>query len=86
MLTRLGSSVNRIKQFTPGAAHELRAPFSFTRTVAEVALRNPHIDPESWRAFEEIVDEGAKAAVLRAAGWDWQLPRQLPKCTEAIFR
>lgn len=64
MLARLESSVNRIKQFTADASHELRAPLSFTRTVAEVALRNPQIDPESRRAFEEIVDEGAKAAVL----------------------
>ncbi len=64
MLARLESSINRIKQFTADASHELRAPLTFTRTVAEVALRNPQIDPESRRAFEEIVDEGAKAAVL----------------------
>jgi signal transduction histidine kinase len=64
MLARLDSSVNQIKQFTADASHELRAPLSFTRTVAEVALRNPQIDPESRRAFEEIVEEGAKAAVL----------------------
>jgi heavy metal sensor kinase len=64
MLARLESSVNRIKQFTADASHELRAPLSFTRTVAEVALRNPQIDRESRQAFEEIVDEGAKAAVL----------------------
>ena len=44
MLARLDSSVNRIKQFTADASHELRAPLSFTRTVAEVALRNPQID------------------------------------------
>ncbi len=64
MLARLESSVNRIKQFTSDASHELRAPLSFTRMVAEVALRNPQIDAESRRAFGEIVDEGAKAAVL----------------------
>ena len=66
MLARLESSVNRIRQFTADASHELRAPLSFTRTVAEVALRNPRIDEESRHAFEEIVDEGAKAAVLLA--------------------
>jgi heavy metal sensor kinase len=64
MLDRLESSVSRIRQFTADASHELRAPLSFTRTVAEVALRNPGIDAESRHAFEEIVDEGAKAAVL----------------------
>jgi signal transduction histidine kinase len=66
MLARLESSVTRIKQFTADASHELRAPLSFTRTVAEVAMRNPQIDPESRRAFEEIVEEEAKAAVLLA--------------------
>ena len=66
MLVRLESSVNRIRQFTADASHELRAPLSFTRTVAEVALRNPLIDAESRHAFKEIVDEGAKAAVLLA--------------------
>jgi heavy metal sensor kinase len=64
MLGRLQSSVDRIRQFTADASHELRAPLSFTRTVAEVALRNPRIDAESRRAFQEIVDEGAKAALL----------------------
>jgi heavy metal sensor kinase len=64
MLSRLESSVGQIKQFTADASHELRAPLSFTRTVAEVALRNPKIDRESRQAFREIVDEGAKAAEL----------------------
>jgi heavy metal sensor kinase len=64
MLDRLEASVDRIRQFTADASHELRAPLSFIRTVSEVALRNPHIDPESRHAFEGIVGEGAKAAVL----------------------
>jgi len=64
MLGRLESAVGQIRQFTADASHELRGPLSFTRTVAEVALRNPDIDPESRRAFQEIVDEAAKAAVL----------------------
>jgi heavy metal sensor kinase len=64
MLDRLEASVDRIHQFTADASHELRAPLSFTRTVAEVALRNPRIDPQSRQAFREIVGEVAKAAVL----------------------
>ena len=64
MLQRLESSVNRIKQFTADASHELRGPLSFTRTVAEVALRNPHADPDSRRAFEDIVYESSKASEL----------------------
>ena len=64
MLGRLESSVKRIEQFTADASHELRGPLSFTRTVAEVALRNPHADAESREAFADIVEETAKAAVL----------------------
>ena len=64
MLQRLESAVSQIKQFTADASHELRGPLSFTRTVAEVALRNPHADPDSRRAFEDIVDESSKASEL----------------------
>jgi heavy metal sensor kinase len=64
MLQRLDSAVSQIKRFTADASHELRGPLSFTRTVAEVALRNPNADPESRRAFEDIVEESAKAADL----------------------
>lgn len=64
MLDRLESSVNQIKRFTADASHELRGPLTFTRTVAEIALRNPATDPESKAAFEDIVDETATAAVL----------------------
>jgi heavy metal sensor kinase len=64
MLARLELAVNQIKQFTADASHELRGPLSFVRTVAEVALRNPHADAESRQAFEDIVEETAKATVL----------------------
>ncbi len=64
MLDRLESSVNQIKRFTADASHELRGPLAFTRTVAEVAIKNPRADPESRRAFQDIVDEVASAAVL----------------------
>ncbi len=64
MLARLDVAVNQIKQFTADASHELRGPISFVRTVAEVALRNSKADTESRRAFEDIVEETAKATVL----------------------
>jgi heavy metal sensor kinase len=64
MLGRLESAVKTIKQFTADASHELRGPLSFTRTVAEVALRNPRADDESRQAFQDIVDEAAKAAAV----------------------
>lgn len=64
MLERLETAVNRIKQFTADASHDLRGPISFTRTVAEVALRSPSTDPQSRQAFVDIVDESARAALL----------------------
>jgi len=64
MLERLETAVNRIKQFTADASHDLRGPISFTRTVAEVALRNPAADPQSRQAFADIVDESARTAEL----------------------
>jgi heavy metal sensor kinase len=64
MLQRLDSAVSQIKRFTADASHELRGPLSFTRTVAEVALRNPGTDLDSRKAFEDIVEEAAKATDL----------------------
>jgi heavy metal sensor kinase len=64
MLVRIEAAVNQIKQFTGDASHELRGPLSFVRTVAEVALSNPQVDTESRQAFQEIVEETAKAAAL----------------------
>jgi len=64
MLERLDAAVNQIKQFTADASHELRGPLSFTRTVAEVALRNNQIDPASRKSFEDIAEEASKASEL----------------------
>src|SRR5262249_1495823 len=64
MLSRLENSVNRIQRFTADASHELRSPISFMRTVAEVALGNPEVDPESRAAFQDILAESTEAATL----------------------
>lgn len=64
MLDRLESSVIQIKRFTADASHELRGPLSFTRTVAEIALKNPDADAESRIALQDIVDEAANATIL----------------------
>lgn len=64
MLERLESAVNRIKQFTADASHELRGPLSFTRVVAEVAIKRPTTDSISHRAFQDILEEVSKASVL----------------------
>ncbi len=64
MLDRIESAVNRIKQFTADASHELRGPLSFVRTVAEIAMRRPETDVANHRAFQEIVDEVSKATEM----------------------
>lgn len=64
MLDRLEASVNQMKRFTADASHELRGPLTFTRTVAEIALKHPGTDAASRTAFQDIVDEAAKAAVM----------------------
>jgi heavy metal sensor kinase len=64
MLARLESAVKQIRRFTADASHELRGPITFTRTVAEVALRNPQIDSKSKQAFGDIVEECSKAGKL----------------------
>src|SRR4051812_32622 len=48
MLSRLDASVERMKQFTADASHELRAPVSLIRTTAEVAMLRER-RPEEYR-------------------------------------
>jgi heavy metal sensor kinase len=64
MLARLDSAVSQIKRFTADASHELRGPLSFTRTVAEVALRNYQLNDQSRKAFQDIADEASKTSIL----------------------
>ncbi len=64
MLERLEVAVRKLKQFTADASHELRGPLALTRTVAEVALRNPLIDGTSRTAFREVVEESARATAM----------------------
>lgn len=64
MLERLEIAVRKLKQFTADASHELRGPLSLTRTIAEVALRQPNADQESRTSFLEIADASANAAKL----------------------
>jgi heavy metal sensor kinase len=64
MLDRLEASVNHIKRFTADASHELRGPLTFTRAVAEIALRDVNIDRTSRVALQDIVDEVSKATAM----------------------
>lgn len=64
MLERLEVAVRKLKQFTADASHELRGPLSLTRTIAEVAFRQPDTDKESRASFLEIANASANAAKL----------------------
>jgi heavy metal sensor kinase len=63
MLARLESSVQRIKQFTANASHELRAPVSLIRTTAEVAVqRRDRPATEYLHALDEILEESERTS------------------------
>ena len=64
MLARLEDAVERINRFTADASHELRSPVALIRTVAEYALRKPHIDTDSKEAFQEILAEAVDTGLL----------------------
>ncbi|HKE23449.1 MAG TPA: ATP-binding protein [Bryobacteraceae bacterium] len=63
MLARLASSVQRMKQFTADASHELRAPVSLIRTTAEVAVqRRDRPAAEYLQALDEILEESERTS------------------------
>ena len=63
MLSRLESSVQRIRQFTADASHELRAPVSLIRTTAEVAvLKRDRPAAEYLQALDEILEESERTS------------------------
>jgi heavy metal sensor kinase len=64
VLTRLEGAVSHIRQFTGDASHELRGPITYMRMVSELAMREPAITDESRKAFQDVVDESAKASLL----------------------
>jgi heavy metal sensor kinase len=68
MLGRLDNAVQRMRQFTADASHELRTPIAIIRTTAELALRRER-DPEEYRKSLENVQ--------REAEWMTQLAEDL---------
>jgi heavy metal sensor kinase len=63
MLSRLESSVRRIRQFTADASHELRAPVSLIRTTAEVAvLKRDRPADEYLQALDEVLEESERTS------------------------
>jgi len=63
MLSRLESSVQRIRQFTADASHELRAPVSLIRTTAEVAvLKRDRPAAEYLQALDDVLEESERTS------------------------
>jgi signal transduction histidine kinase len=55
LLDRLEASLTAQRQFAANASHELRAPLTRTRTLAEIALGDPDATVDSLRASHERV-------------------------------
>jgi heavy metal sensor kinase len=63
MLSRLASSVRRMKQFTADASHELRAPISLIRTTAEVAVQKRDRPAADYlQALDEVLEEAERTS------------------------
>jgi signal transduction histidine kinase len=55
LLARLDSSFQSQRQFVANASHELRTPLARLKTLAQVALADPHASVESLRASHQRV-------------------------------
>jgi heavy metal sensor kinase len=64
MLARIEDSVNRIRQFTADASHELRAPLTLIHTAAEYSLRRPRTREELEDAMRRILREATRTSQL----------------------
>jgi len=64
MLGRIESSVNRIRQFTADASHDLRTPVALIRTNAELALRRPRTDAEYRETLSRILGTSEETTKL----------------------
>lgn len=63
MLARLESSVQRMKQFTADASHELRTPVALIRTTAEVAVQRRDREAGQYlQALDEVLEEAERTS------------------------
>ncbi len=91
MFSRLEASVNRMKQFTADASHELRAPVSLIRTTAEVAVQRDRTANEYRESLEEILEEAERTSevvdslmLLARADSGTEVIKRLPADASAI--
>jgi two-component system, OmpR family, heavy metal sensor histidine kinase CusS len=64
MLARLEDGVNRIRQFTADASHDLRTPLSAIYTSAEVTLRKRRNPEEYEETLKRILGQTERATAL----------------------
>ena len=65
MLGRIEAHVNEQRRFAANASHELRTPLAVTRTVLDVAMRDPHADMPA--TLEKLRQTNARAIALTEA-------------------
>jgi signal transduction histidine kinase len=92
LFARLDASLHAQRQFVANASHELRTPLARSRTLLEVALRNPNASAGSLRAAcERALAAGAEQerlieALLLLARGQRGLARREPLDLAAITR
>jgi len=92
LFARLDASLQAQRQFVANASHELRTPLARSRTLLEVALRDPESSTGSLRAAcERAVAAGAEQerlieALLTLARGQRGLTRRVPLDLAAITR
>ena len=92
LFARLDMSFYAQRQFVANASHELRTPLARSRTLLEVALRNPEVSAESLRtACERVLAAGAEQerlieALLMLARGQRGIARHEPLDLAAITR
>lgn len=92
LFARLDASLQAQRQFVANASHELRTPLARSRTLLEVALRNPDASTGSLRvACERALAAGTEQerlieALLTLARGQRGLARRLPLDLAAITR
>jgi signal transduction histidine kinase len=92
LFSRLDASMHAQRQFVANASHELRTPLARSRTLLEVALRDPDASVESLRAAGERAlaageeQERLIEALLTLARSQRGLSRRVPLDLAAITR